>query len=80
MSLPKVELDTLVLDPSHPDRTIQVGSDLPNNIRPNLIKFLKSKSHCFAWSHRDMTGISEEVITHKLNVDPTFKPVQQKRR
>ncbi|XP_056688000.1 uncharacterized protein [Spinacia oleracea] len=27
-----------------------------------------------------MTGISPDVITHKLNVDPSFKPVKQKRR
>jgi hypothetical protein len=28
----------------------------------------------------DMTGISPEVITHKLNINPSFKPIQQKRR
>ncbi|XP_056698514.1 uncharacterized protein [Spinacia oleracea] len=27
-----------------------------------------------------MTGISPDVITHKLNVNPNFKPVKQKRR
>jgi len=27
-----------------------------------------------------MTGIDASVITHKLNIDKTFKPVQQKRR
>ncbi|XP_056691954.1 uncharacterized protein [Spinacia oleracea] len=27
-----------------------------------------------------MTGISPDVITHKLNVDPNFRPVKQKRR
>jgi len=27
-----------------------------------------------------MTGISTEVISHELNVEPTFKPVKQKRR
>jgi len=27
-----------------------------------------------------MTGISTEVISHDLNVDPTLKPVKQKRR
>jgi len=27
-----------------------------------------------------MTGISTEVISHELNVDPTFKPVKQKRQ
>ena len=27
-----------------------------------------------------MTGISSEVIVHQLNVDPSFKPIRQKRR
>ncbi|KAJ9544850.1 hypothetical protein OSB04_024557 [Centaurea solstitialis] len=37
-------------------------------------------SDCFAWSHEDMVGINPDIISHKLNVDPSFKPVKQKRR
>ena len=33
----------------------------------------------FAWSHEDMVGIDETIITHQLNVDPTHPPVWQKR-
>ena len=29
----------------------------------------------FAWSHKDMLGISPKVIEHKLKVDPEKKPV-----
>lgn len=46
----------------------------------NLIIFLKEKKHCFAWDVFDMPGIDSKVITHKLNVDPIFKPVKQKIR
>ncbi|XP_070036430.1 uncharacterized protein [Nicotiana tomentosiformis] len=34
----------------------------------------------FAWSHSDMTGISSEVMTHKLNEDSLHPPVKQKKR
>ena len=34
----------------------------------------------FAWKQKDMGGVNPEVITHKLNVNPSFKPVKQKRR
>ncbi|XP_058068612.1 uncharacterized protein LOC131217667 [Magnolia sinica] len=34
----------------------------------------------FAWSHADMSGISPEVLVHRLNVEPDHKPVKQKRR
>ncbi|KAJ0885359.1 hypothetical protein HanPSC8_Chr10g0444391 [Helianthus annuus] len=33
----------------------------------------------FAWKHEDMTGISKDIITHKLGIDRSFKPIQQKR-
>ena len=34
----------------------------------------------FAWKQEDMGGIDPAIITQKLNVIPTFKPVNQKRR
>ncbi|KAI3759391.1 hypothetical protein L6452_07168 [Arctium lappa] len=35
---------------------------------------------CFAWTHEDMVGIDPEVITHRLNVDPSFNPIKQNSR
>ena len=34
----------------------------------------------FAWKQEDMGGVNPAVITHRLNVNPSFKPVKQKRR
>ena len=34
----------------------------------------------FAWKQEHMGGIDPAVITHRLNVSPSFKPVKQKRR
>jgi len=34
----------------------------------------------FVWSPEDLPGVSVEIVAHELNVDPTFKPVKQKRR
>uniref|UniRef100_A0A2N9FQA7 Uncharacterized protein n=1 Tax=Fagus sylvatica TaxID=28930 RepID=A0A2N9FQA7_FAGSY len=34
----------------------------------------------FAWSHEDMPGINPSIISHKLNVDPSLRPIKQKRR
>jgi hypothetical protein len=69
-----------VLDPKHPDRKTFVGSGLTEELRGNLIKFLSNNMDCFAWSHADMVGISPDVITHKLNVDPAMPPVKQRRK
>ena len=34
----------------------------------------------FAWKQEDMGGIDPAVITHRLNVSPSFKPIKKKRR
>ena len=34
----------------------------------------------FDWKQEDMGGVDPEVIAHKLNVNPSFKPSKQKRR
>ena len=34
----------------------------------------------FAWSHEDMPGIDPSVITYRLNMYSSFKPVLQKKR
>ena len=41
--------------------------------------FLKEHKYVFAWSHKDMPGIDPSVIVHRLNGDPTHKPIIQKR-
>ncbi|KAL5568714.1 hypothetical protein UlMin_025289 [Ulmus minor] len=46
----------------------------------NLIIFLREHRDVFAWSHEDMPGIDPNVIVHRLNIDPNFKPIKQKRR
>ncbi|XP_074288823.1 uncharacterized protein LOC141613977 [Silene latifolia] len=55
-------------------------TDALKSSKAELVSFLKNKSSCIAWSHFDMTGISADVITHQLNIDTSYKPVQQKRR
>ena len=68
------------LDPEDPEAKIFIGSSLPEQIEDNLLKFLKSQRSTFAWKPEDMTGISKNIITHKLGIDPSFRPVHQKRR
>ncbi|XP_074377797.1 uncharacterized protein LOC141719326 [Apium graveolens] len=62
------------------DKKVLIGEDLSPNIEANLVEFLMTSLDTFAWEHDNITGISPDVITHKLNVDPKHPPVQQKRR
>jgi hypothetical protein len=45
-----------------------------------LITFLRENLDVFAWQISDMPGIPEEVIEHRLGIDPAFKPIKQKER
>ena len=77
---PSEELDTIGLKDGHPEQTTKIKTSLPTQIKESLIQFLKSNKEVFVWSHEDMPGINPSIISHKLNVNPTLRPVKQKRR
>jgi DNA-directed RNA polymerase subunit H (RpoH/RPB5) len=68
------------LDPENPEIKVLIGTSIPEGIEQQLINFLAKRSSTFAWKHEDMTGISKDIITHKLGIDNSFRPIHQKRR
>ena len=53
---------------------------MKEEMKQDLVKFLRRSTNVFAWSHEDMPGIDPSVVTHCLNVSPSYKPVRQKKR
>ena len=53
---------------------------MEGKIKKDLIRFLRENIDVFAWSNEDMLGIDPNVITHRLNVHPSSKPMRQKKR
>ncbi|KAM1262100.1 hypothetical protein ACFX2G_027878 [Malus domestica] len=49
---------------------VSISKDHPDRINAEV----------FAWSYKDMPGISPDIICHHLSIDPKTKPVKQKRR
>jgi hypothetical protein len=45
-----------------------------------LVTFLRENLDVFTWQISDMLGIPREVIEHRLEIDPAFKPIKQKER
>lgn len=41
---------------------------------------LRQNHDIFAWAHSDMEGIHPSITSHRLNVFPTARPIQQKIR
>ncbi|KAL5555767.1 hypothetical protein UlMin_038003 [Ulmus minor] len=77
---PVEELEEIPLFEDDLTKTCKIGSSLTGQLRTDLINFLRDHRDVFAWSHEDMPGIDPKVIVHRLNIDPSFRPVKQKRR
>ena len=77
---PTEVLENIPLDESDLEKYTRVGADLEENAKKDLVQFLKENVDVFAWSHEDMPSIDPGVITHRLNVSPSFKPIRQKKR
>ena len=76
---PSEELESVPLD-DNPEHLAYIGSKLVEDLRSLLTHFLKQNKDVFAWKQADMEGIDPAIITHRLNVSPSFKLVKQKRR
>ena len=77
---PTEALENIPLDESNPERCTRVGANLEEKNKKDLVQFFKKNIDVFAWSHEDMPGIDPSVITHCLNVCPSFKLGRQKKR
>ncbi|XP_038972545.1 uncharacterized protein LOC120104813 [Phoenix dactylifera] len=73
-------LTQIPLQENCPKLTVQVGSGLSSLERDRLIEFLRTNMDIFTWSPADMPEINPEVMVHRLQVKPTYKPVRQKKR
>ena len=76
---PTEALENIPLDERNLERYTKVGADLEGKNKKDLVHFLKKNIDVFAWSHDDMPGIDPGVITHRLNICPSFEPVRQKK-
>jgi hypothetical protein len=59
---------------------VKIRSHLIDEEKAALTWLLKENMDVFARTHQDIPGIDPAVITHKLNADPSARPVRQKPR
>ncbi|VFQ59986.1 unnamed protein product [Cuscuta campestris] len=77
---PAEEVEEVSLDPVEPERKVKVGKTLPLELKEQLLEVLRAFKVLFAWGPEDMPGVDPKIICHRLAVDPTHKPVKQKKR
>ncbi|GAV89351.1 hypothetical protein CFOL_v3_32768 [Cephalotus follicularis] len=68
------------MEESNNEKVFQVGSQLGEVEKGELITFLRDNKDVFAWSADEVPGISLDVVAHKLSVDPARSPTRQKKR
>jgi hypothetical protein len=66
--------------PLMPTKKLHINAERAVKLEFALVTFLLANLDIFAWQMSDMPGIPREVIEHKLNIDPAFKPIKQKER
>lgn len=56
---------------------IKIGTNLKEEIRQELFQVVSESRDIFAFNVAEMAGIPKEVMCHKLNIRPGYKPVKQ---
>ncbi|GAV70306.1 hypothetical protein CFOL_v3_13804 [Cephalotus follicularis] len=77
---PVEEVLQVPLEEDNEEKIIQVGSQLGEVEKGELITFLRNNKDVFTWSAEEVPGISPEVMVHKLSVDPMRPSARQKKR
>jgi hypothetical protein len=54
-----------------------VNKNLNADYRAKLIELLKEYVDCFAWSYFQMSGLSHELVEHRLSIKDGFRPYKQ---
>ena len=59
------------------EKFFQIGSQLPQQEREELIEFLKQNVDIFSWNTYEAPGVDPKFICHHLNVNPLIAPKKQ---
>ncbi|XP_074342477.1 uncharacterized protein LOC141680046 [Apium graveolens] len=77
---PAEDLVPIPLDPLDPEKVTYIGASLDKPLKGRITTFLQENNDVFSWTAADMPGIDPNLITHRLNVDPTRKDGKLKKR
>ena len=77
---PTKVLEDVPLNEGDPEKSTKLGTSMEKETKQDLIQFLRKSTDVFVWSQEDMPGIDPSVITHRLNMYPSSKPINKKKR
>ncbi|XP_077232198.1 uncharacterized protein LOC143867378 [Tasmannia lanceolata] len=74
------KIETINIGDETETREIRIGKTLSPEEREELTDLLREFKDVFAWSYKDMPGLSEDIVQHRLPLIPGAKPKKQKLR
>jgi hypothetical protein len=77
---PECKIKTVPLDLRVPNKIVRISQDFTPEVEKDLLSFLDKNSDVFAWNTFDLTGVSRDIIEHKLEVNPSARPKKQRLR
>ncbi|XP_022883887.1 uncharacterized protein LOC111400731 [Olea europaea var. sylvestris] len=77
---PIEELEGVQVCVKDPTKELKIYRELQPSTRNKIMAFLRQNLDVFAWNHGDIRGIDPNITCHKLQMDPSVRPKQQKRR
>lgn len=70
-------LETIELIEGEPTKVTKVGISLDPSTKEEIVRFLRKNLDILVWSHEDMPSIFEDIIQHRLNINPKKKKKRQ---
>ncbi|XP_073119193.1 uncharacterized protein [Henckelia pumila] len=59
---------------------VKLAADLSPSVKKRLVSCLKKNKDVFSWSVSELTGVSAEIMVHRLNTLAGVRPIKQKKR
>jgi hypothetical protein len=61
-------------------RPVFINKNLSLEHKDTVIKLLRDYVDCFTWNYREMSGLSRELVEHRLPIKSGFRPYKQPTR
>ncbi|XP_019161771.1 PREDICTED: uncharacterized protein LOC109158277 [Ipomoea nil] len=72
---PALELEEVEIDLARLERRVRIGVGLKRDVREEVIRVLRENRLVFSWGPEDMSGVDRSIISHRLAVDPGYRPM-----
>ncbi|XP_028065850.1 uncharacterized protein LOC114268815 [Camellia sinensis] len=74
------DLEKVLVKEDDPEKYFLIGTSLGADEKLQLLELLRENMEVFAWSAYDTPGLDPEFACHKLNINPSARPIVQKSR